>query len=93
MGILLLHNYVGSILEISGGEFFLGFSTNHQGRNHQGSIATLQLFVTTSESDPMNFVVNATGFSFSGVATPNSSTVVTLPRDNFFLTKKMRHSL
>ena len=41
---------------------------------------SIQLFVTTTESSPVTFIVNATGFNFSGVATPNSSTNVALPR-------------
>lgn len=44
-----------------------------------GSGIRLQLFVTTTESNPVEFMVNATGFSYEGVASQNSSTIVTLP--------------
>ena len=64
----------GSILDSSANELFLGFSLNYLGND-----ITLQLFVTTPESSPVRFTVNATGFSYSGVATQNSSTNVTLP--------------
>ena len=47
--------------------------------NHNGSDVLLQLLVTTPESSPVRFIVNATGFSYSGIATQNSSTNVTLP--------------
>ena len=62
-------------MDSSGNEFFLGFSLNHVG----GEDFILQLFVTTTESSPVRFTVNATGFNYSGVATHNSSTNVTLP--------------
>ena len=65
--------YAGSILDSSANEFFLGFSLNLIGRS------SLQLFVTTAESSPVKFTVNATGFNYSGIATSNSSTIVTLP--------------
>ena len=61
-------------MESSGNEFFLGFSTNAR-----ENPVTLQLFVTTSESSPVNFLVNTSGFSYRGVASQNSSTNVTLP--------------
>ena len=67
--------YTGSILDSSANEFFLGFSLNSLG----DAVITLQLFVTTTESSPIMFTVNATGFSYSGIATRNSSTSVTLP--------------
>ena len=67
--------YAGSVLDSSANEFFLGFSKNWEGDDR----ITLQLFVTTTDSNPVNFVVNATGFSYSGIATQNSSTNVTLP--------------
>ena len=47
--------------------------------NFDGSRVVLQLLVTTTESNPVRFTVNATGFSYSGIATQNSSTNVTLP--------------
>ena len=61
-------------MENAGNEFFLGFSSN----NPRGS-RTLQLFVTTTESSNVNFMVNASGFSFTGVAVHGSSQIVTLP--------------
>lgn len=61
-------------MDSSANEFFLGFS-----RNIVESPVTLQLFITTTETDPVKFAVNATGFSFNGVATHNSSVTVTLP--------------
>ena len=65
--------YAGSILDSSANEFFVGFSVNNNGNS------LLQLFVTTTESSPVKFTVNATGFNYSGIATHNSSTNVTLP--------------
>ena len=47
--------------------------------NYDGNNVTLYLLVTTPESSPVRFTVNATGFSYSGIATQNSSTNVTLP--------------
>ena len=64
----------GSLLDSSANEFFLGFSLNADGAG-----VTLHLFITTSEPSPVRFTVNVTGFSYSGVATQNSSTNVTLP--------------
>ena len=37
------------------------------------------MFVTTSEPEPVNFDITASGFRFSGVATSNTSTRVILP--------------
>lgn len=64
-------------MDSSANEFFLGFFMNVVGNNPQP--VTIQLFVTTSEPSPVNFLVNATGFSFNGVATRNSSVNVILP--------------
>ena len=61
-------------MDSSANEFFLGFSLNYAGDD-----ITLQLFVTTTESSPVMFTVNTTGFHYSGIATHNSSTNVTLP--------------
>ena len=47
--------------------------------NYDGRNSLLQLIVTTTESSPVKFIVNATGFSYSGKATRNPSTNVTLP--------------
>lgn len=63
----------GSTLESSANEFFLGFSLNFNGNS------MLQLFVTTAEASPVSFSVTANGFSFDGIATSNSSTMVQLP--------------
>ena len=62
-------------MDSSANEFFLGFSLNYVG----GEDFILQLFVTTTESSPVRFTVNATGFNYSGIATSNSSTNVILP--------------
>ena len=40
----------------------------------------LQLFVTTPEPQPVNFVVSADGFIFSGAVTGNSSITVNIPQ-------------
>ena len=39
----------------------------------------LYIFVTTTESEPVNFAISAVGFSFTGVATSTSSTQVSIP--------------
>ena len=62
------------IFESAANEFFMGFSTNNDGR-----IITLQLFVSTPESYPVNFKVEARGFNFSGVAANHSTSVVDIP--------------
>ena len=67
--------FAGRMLDSSGNEFFLGFTLNFQIDTNSPP----QLFVTTTESSPVNFTVNATGFNYSGIATQNSSTQVTLP--------------
>ena len=67
--------HAGIIFENAADEFFLGFSSNHD-----GVLNTLQLIVSTAEPDPVNFTVEAGGFTFNGVATNNSTTAVTLPR-------------
>lgn len=66
----------GSILDSSANEFFLGFSLNVV---ESGRPITLRLFITTAETDPVQFAINATGFNFNGVATHDSSLTVTLP--------------
>ena len=63
-------------MDSSANEFFLGFSLNSLGDDE----ITLHLFVTTTESSPVGFTVNTTGFTYSGIASRNSSTNVTLPR-------------
>ena len=63
------------IFESKANEFFLGFSTNHD----ISIEPTIQLLVNTPESNPVNFNVEARGFTFNGVATNYSTTVVTLP--------------
>ena len=69
---------IGNVLESAANEFFLGFSTN----NVPSFPNTLFLFVTTTEPNPVTFTVETlTGFSFTGVATNNATTQVTLPSD------------
>ena len=73
-----LHNsclFSGTILDSSANEFFLGFSRNHE----VSRPATLSLLVTTAEPTRVRFAVTASGSSFSGMATNNSTTVVSLP--------------
>ena len=65
---------VEMIFENAANEFFMGFSTNNDGR-----ITTLQLLVSTPESYPVNFKVEARGFNFSGVAANHSTSVVDIP--------------
>ena len=60
-------------MESSANEFFLGFSSNHAGAQE------IRLYVTTPESTSVNFMVEATGLSFSGVAGRNSSAIVIVP--------------
>lgn len=48
--------------------------------NHPNVEPTLHLFVTTPETSAVRFSVTANGYSFDGVATSNSSTIVELPR-------------
>ena len=62
------------IIENAANEFFVGFSSNVGGWR-----VTLQIFVSTPESDPVNFKVETRGFNFSGVATNHSTSVVDLP--------------
>ena len=66
------HAFKGSVLESSANKFFVGFARNLE-------LDQLSLFVTTSEPLPVNFVVTAIGFSFSGMATSNTSTQVIIP--------------
>ena len=63
----------GSTLESAANEFFLGFSTNFN------TAQNLQLFVTTAESSSVNFIVEAAGFSSTGVAVRDSSAVINIP--------------
>ena len=64
---------LGSIIENAANEFYLGFSENL-------ATPSLLLFVTTNEPNPVNFTVETLmGFSFTGVATNNETTRVTLP--------------
>ena len=63
-------------MDSSANEFFLGFSRNVFSELPQ---PTLSLFVTTAETTRVRFVVTASGFSFSGMTTNNSTTVVSLP--------------
>ena len=67
--------FIGSILESSANEFFLGFSVNYQ----PNFAESLQFFVSTPESSPVSFSVSATGYNFRGTATNHSTTVVTMP--------------
>ena len=67
--------YAEIIFESKANEYFLGFSTNHV----ISTEPTIQLLVNTPESNPVNFNVEARGFTFNGVATNYSTTVVTLP--------------
>ena len=65
----------GNVLESAANEFFLGFTDNFPPN-------TLLLFVTTTEPNPVAFTVETLmGFSFTGVATNNVTTQVTLPSD------------
>ena len=65
----------GNVLESAANEFFLGFTDNLFPN-------TLLLFVTTTEPNPVAFTVETLmGFSFTGVATNNVTTRVTLPSD------------
>ena len=67
--------YAEIIFESKANEYFLGFSTNYRINTEP----TLQLLVYTPESNPVNFNVEARGFTFNGMATNYSTTVVTLP--------------
>ena len=64
----------GLIIENAANEYFLGFSANYDAVS-----VTLQLLISTSESNPVNFKVKARGFTFIGVATNDSTIAVTLP--------------
>ena len=64
----------GSILDNAANEFYVGFSENAEGISQ-----SLRLFVIAAESDPVSFSVTATGFSFTGTATSDTSMVVNLP--------------
>ena len=68
--------YTGTVTESSANEFFVAFSVN----NGMGTGEFLQLFVTTPEPQPVNFVVSADSFSFIGTVTSNSSTTVNIPQ-------------
>ena len=69
------HNIcIGALLESSANEFFLGFSSSLNGQTLE-----LSIFVTTTESEPVNFAISAVGFSFTGTATSNSSTQIAIP--------------
>jgi len=69
---ILICLFVGSILENSANEFFVGYTSNL-------NLPTLHLFVTTTEPLPVQFSVTANGFTFSGLASNNMTTVVDLP--------------
>ena len=67
--------FLGNVLESTGNEFYVGFANNYESRP-----ATLRLFVTTPEQNPVNFsVTTLTGFNFDGTATRQSTTTVLLP--------------
>ena len=66
--------YPGITFENAANEFFLGFSSNLDGQS-----VSLQLLVSTSENNPVQFTVEARGFTFNGVATNHSTAYVTLP--------------
>ena len=74
--VLMFYIYVGAILESAANEFLIGFSANLVEGNQ---VPSLQLFVTTPETNPVTFTVTANGFSFTGTTTSNSSTMVNLP--------------
>ena len=62
-------------MESTANEFYVGFANNHVDQS-----ATLRLFVTTPEQNPVNFsVTTLTGFNFNGTATRQSTTTVLLP--------------
>ena len=72
----MLSSFAGGILDNYANEFFLGFSFFF---NSYSAYRQFSVLVTTPESSPVRFTVTATGFSYSGIATQNSSTNVTLP--------------
>ena len=67
--------YTGALLDNSANEFFLGFAH----KDAAGFAEGLYIFVTTTESEPVNFTISAVRFSFTGVATSTSSTQVSIP--------------
>ncbi len=70
----LIFSFSGNALDNAANEFFLGFAKNAD------SLATLSLFITTVEPEPVKFVVETkTGFTFFGTALQNTSTTVELP--------------
>ena len=72
--ITIAYFYPGIIFENAANEFFLGFSVNYGGQS-----VSLQLIVSTSENNPVQFTVEARGFTFNGVATNHLTAIVTLP--------------
>lgn len=70
--------HTDSFLETSANEFFVGFTHNYH--PYYGIAYRLQLIVTTSENDLVNFTVTAANYTFTGVTIRNSSTIVTIPR-------------
>ena len=55
----------------------MGFSINYQ----YTYATTIQIFVSTPESNPVRFTVAGRSFNYSRTATRHSSTIVTLPTD------------
>ena len=74
---LLFH--AGGFLESSASNFYVGFARNHVG------VPMQQLLITTREPDPVPFTVQTLlGFSFTGVASHDTSTVVSLGNYNTY---------
>ena len=68
-----MYIYTGDLSESSASDFYVGFQENYYGGTPP------QLLITTREPDPVTFTVDTLlGFHFSGVATHDSTTVVTL---------------
>ena len=70
----LLVFYSGALLESSANELIVGFASYTFSFPHE-----LSLYVTTTEVESVNFTISAVGFSFTGVATRESSVQVEIP--------------
>ena len=69
-------NITGNVLESASSEFFVAFG----GNDVDGTVPTLQLFVSSIEPDPVMFTVESLqGFTFTGVAMQNATITVTIP--------------
>ena len=74
----LNNSYTGSTLGSVGNEFFLGFP-----QGDIPSIVQLQLYISTTEPNPVNYTVHSANltFTYTGRVTSNSVAIVDIPQE------------